>query len=302
MKKIGFFFRSKWEVFKYNRRKAARTKKNIPTIWRSHLKLVSEELKLLHEVDADKFDENLLAKTIDAYKKTNSKLNKVWFVSFLLIVYLVFTTFDIELPISVFGIKLFPTPGLNEILIVLISVLNAFNAGGIISSLTILTSAKTIMSLIHKDGFKYFRNLNSNIDDAPSYCIPTMMPHITWTKPVFIVSAYALTFLIIKLLFVAAAFFLWRYFVYMELIDHPTISSDISQIAVVFAIILDFISISYLLVFSIPLPHKNFQINHTLEIVRQLQPEKYNEMCREVYGEDWDDEAYMIRNGYLKQK
>lgn len=294
--------RCKLELFKYRRRRAARARKLLPIRWLSHWRLVSDELKLMYEIEPEKIDKNFLEKNLqahDALKKHNFKLV---ILQFSIIAFLILSVFDINLPLTAFGFKITPIAGLNEILIIFVSVITAATIGKTISLLTLEATIRTIIPIIHKHEFEYFYLLNSNIDDMPAYYWPRLSPHLTRTIFTNITSSFIVSFLVAKIIVILGASIAWRYFVYLEIWTNSTISAQFAITAVVISIILDLATLVVLLIYIAPMPHRDYSINTKIELATKLSSDAGAKARQEAYGDDWDDEKDMIEKGYIKKE
>ncbi len=301
LKNANSALRCKWELFKFKRRRAARARKRIPIRWLTHWRLVSDELKLMYEIEPKKFNEKFLEKNLQTYEAIKQSNFKLALLQFSIIIFLILSTFEIDLPLTAFGFKLTTTPGLNELLIVLVSVITASTIGKSISIITLLSTIRTLVPIIYKNEFTYFYMLNSNVDDMPAYFRPSLSPHIVWAKITSFASSFMVLFLVAKTLIVLGASIVWRYFVYIEIWTNPTISAQLAKSTVSISIILDVASLVVVMIYVIPMPHRDYLVNQTMELAEQMGLEAKNQALQDIYGEDLDDEADMIVKGYINK-
>lgn len=298
---IFFPIIKQWELLKYKHRKRKLYNTLNPIVWTSHINNIKEDLDTIHEEYPDAVNEELYDKLTICAAEVKSTINRQGFLTFSLIAFLLFSLFKIELPFLILGFRLVSTPWLNEILVVLISVLSFYTIGRTVKYMTIVRALKAILLRIKPKETQYFHKLLLGIEDIPVYYDPKMNPYLVQTITLGVARQFVILFQLIKVVGIIFFSLIWRYFVYLEIWFNPDIDVIYAKFVVILSICFDLISVVILIIYLVPLPRRDYSVNLKLEIAEQLGADELSKVQEEYFSEALADENYMIEKGYLSR-
>lgn len=297
---LVFAWRRFWALRAFHARQRRRRKARFPTVWRSHLQLVSEDVALLHDADPAQANETLLQRLIDGRTETQKTLLSRSAISTAITVFLLLTTFNIDLPVSVAGIQFKSTKYVYELLLVVNAAISCSGAARIMSIATMTVAIKGLIAAIIPPESRYFHHLALHGNEPPVLFPHPLSPHLIWTKPTSIAATLSLLLLIGLVLALLLAAIGTRVIFYQHILATPSGEPWVASAAVITAAALDLLTLTYLAVFVLPLPFTDYGLLTTFDIARQTNSDTLSRLNEQHFADEVEDEARMREAGYLR--
>lgn len=303
MTKRGIVFRSRRNFARlaWRWRRMQRSYRNFPVVWRTMSALVAEDVALLREVEGDSVvGEDLLNRLVAARDAVITTTRRWSVISAILTFYLLTSSYAIDLHLTVEGISLRETPGLREILILVIAiigvsllprVLNIHRLNGAISGLANLVFPTQLQQIVRSALFPA---------EPPSLYATTMQPHLIWSPPLIGFARLTGLFWLLFSLAAAAAIVWMRVTIYMHAWSNPTISPQLTHIIVSLASAIDLAIVVVQLSHIVPVPIRDWKRLHELDLAGQDSIAIYQRLSAALYEDDIADVQRMRASGYLE--
>jgi hypothetical protein len=303
---LAFWRDVRWQIERYfavaafNRREARRERKRYPTLWRSHLQLIARDLALLHESTPELLDVQLIEDLTKARAEIAASTAKISAVITAAIAYLVLTTLEINIPISFAGLDLSPSPGVSEVMVLLVAVLSSAVAGKAVASMTLVVASKTLIRRLYPHELYYFRVLQFHANEPPPFYRP-VLGSLVWRRSTFFAMLFSVGLVVVAGVAVLGASIAWRSIVYPELWQNPSADPFWCRAAVVTALLVDIGWVAYFLFYIIPLPHKDYAWLDAMLAAQNLPNGEAlaRHMSSEKYADGINDRFQMQQKGYL---
>lgn len=271
-----------------------------PTIWLSSAELIQKDLELYDEVEGHKLDKSFLDDLVKTRTDLQDKIAKRLVLSFGVFVFLLSNFLSVKIDFKVGGFDFKYGPAVADGLLLMTNVL-AVHTLMMQNSLHIMDSA--IRTIIQKsvppELHQFYHARIFNREHYPSY-VPYNLPHITY-KPVntFIgkYTAIAFIFMLIGSSLIYLFLNLWMIF---DLITNPKlgwISISIGSYILVTGII----ALCYMITTRFKLPYTDYTVNHELELLEQIDPDKRDVRRAEIYEKIIALRRDMVKRGYIKE-
>lgn len=285
-------------AFKFYERREMR--KTVPRVWLSSGELLTRDLELYHDDGRQKFDPKFLEDFSKARDDLLSLIKKQLLLHFLVFIFLVANYFKVGVNLSIGGVPLPYIPGVPEGLLLLSNLLACYtlilqgNSYLLDSAIKTVISIQTAPELRNLYLVRYFPHESFGAYQAFN------QPHIIpsrFHRGLGRVSAWLFLLLLLSacLAYMAANFYL--------LLNHLWLQPSFgvwSNILFVYIMVLGVSCFSYLLITRFRLPYLDFIVNNELELLDQVDKNRYSVRLQEIYGQLNARRADLKRRGYIR--
>lgn len=285
----------------YKRREAKRERARYPVVWSSHLQLVAADLALIHESTP----ELLSAQNVEDIAKTRNEIRasaaKFGAAITAAIAYLMLSTLDIKIPVSIAGVALTPAPGVAELATLAIAIMSAAVAGKTVAIATLSVASKTLIHRVYAPELRYFKLMQFHTDEPPSLYQPSL-GSLVWSKATLFANFGYVGLAIVALLGAIGLSVGWRWLIYPELWNNPTSDPFWCRAAMLATFVIDVGWVAFIALYIIPLPHKDYAWLNALTALDSMAEGSgmASHMRTEAYSEGWRDRDEMESKGYLR--
>ena len=281
------------------RRYNART----PLRWASQGQLIEADIRLHVEVEGSSIvDEDFVDRMSSARDKVASTASKISYAGYAVSAYFLLAILSVNLDISVFGVTLKRVAGLNELLLIGSAIAGALATWHRVRAMTLDAAIKAAIGLRHEGPLKYVYQAAFLPSEYMAVFTPNYSPHLIWSpwKQRFVTatSIIALIF-IFGALAVATGFRLYAaYWVWSA----PSTDNVFLRISVLLAPLVDLASVSYGLMYFLPLPHRDYFLDNKVVWLREFYPADADRLLGYLYDESVRDRMRLEEDGHLRPR
>ncbi len=301
-KGLTFFFRRHAARAGFNHRRRRHYNQIFPVRWLTASKLIAVDVERSFEIyGSAEINDKLLTRLIESRNLTLTLIRRWTGIGTILTLYLLLSSFSIELPLSVEGISLKNVPGLNECLlfittlislVVLPASLNNVRLSASISAIERLLAPISLGPIVHSANFP---------SEPPLIYNPTLQPNISWTIFIRFISLMSIIFWLLFFFVAIIGILVSRIQVYGYVINNNALPDYIVSFIVFFAVTVDCCLLILLLIHIAPLPHRDFSVNDEIDIARQVNQETYNRLLKKYFGQINVDAESLRAEGFLSE-
>lgn len=286
----------------YKFRQVQRRNRNYPIRWLSNSRLIAEDLLLINDEDGEEaINENFIKTLIDGREKAQKLIARYALITIGITFFLLMGAFAIELPVSVAGIQLHRGPGVNEMLLIVLSCISAISAPPLLNTIVLRNATKGSISAFYDDTVRQFHLQSALPEDAPVFYRPHYRPRLIWTFGTSIASYIALGFLVVVFLGIITFLVISRWLIYSYIYLQPSLPAPWTTVIVLGSLIIDIWAVVYMLLFVFPLPYRDYILLEKFQVLEHINPETAAAERSKAFESGFKDEEEMVRKGYIKE-
>jgi hypothetical protein len=299
--------RIRWHIAKpfalalFRHRSRRRNNTRYPICWRTGAGLIADELLLIRDEDGEQainstFIEQMKSGRAEAQKVVTQRSA----IAGILTAYLLLAAFSIQLDVSVGGFVLKTAPGLNEILLVYLTLLLALTVAPFLNIIVLNNVIKGAIAAVYPEPTRYFHKVSLFPDEPPVFFIPYYRPRLIWTRAMRFSSSATIGYLSVMVLGFLLFLLLSRFFIYRHILTYPSLPEPWSMVIALGCLVVEVWSFIYILLFLVPLPYRDYALLEKFEILDFVNPAEAAKAREEAFRREWEDRQDMIRRGYLQ--
>jgi hypothetical protein len=247
-----------------------------------------------------KFDHKFLEDIAKARDETLATIKKQQIITAIIFLFLLSSYFSVGLDINIAGISLKQSPGVPEALLLISNLLGCYTL--ILQGnchLLDSTIRSTISHVIPEElrtiyTVRYFPHEHIGGYRAVN------LPHILPTKITSRITSAALLLYLSILVFSALAFMAVNVFLLIHYLWLKPNFGIWSYLLLAYILLCGLSSFLYVAITRFRLPYSDFTANDELELLRQVNPERYHVRLQEMYGKLNQDRREMEKRGFIK--
>jgi hypothetical protein len=301
----GFLARIQWQVQRwfaiagYNSRERRRDALNFPTVWRSQIMLLRDDIRLIHGEFPELIEGNLLTGLVDVRDTAKKKSVRRIALTITLVIYLGLMELGVSLPVTIAGVNLQPIPGASELIILAVAYINASLLPVVLIQFNFLLAIREIIALKHSKEVVYFWEVIHSGGTIPGFYIPSMMPQLQWKWAVIVINALFMFVLVLVMVGLVVGSIAWRWYIYQAIVSEPLQAAFVSYSAVFVATLADVTVVLIMLMYIVPLPYRDYSALQELKIAEQTNKDTHAAIRARMFGESVRDRARLVEAGFM---
>jgi hypothetical protein len=287
-------------AFKFRERTAWKT--IVPRRWLSPGELLTRDL----EEYEPQGDYALDLKFIDDFAKARdelfAKIKKQMIFSFIAFVFASAKYLGIKLNFNVGGFSLADTPGALEALLLISNLLACYTLMLQGNVFLIETAIKHAINRSVPDELKRVYLVRYFPHEHFGVYQPFNLPHLIPNASTRTISKYTALLFLVLLVGITGAYAVSNIaLLFYYLWFHPQLGV-LSYALLAFILACGVYAFSYVILTRVRLPYLDYTVNHELELLQQVDPERYKIRLQEIYGSINADRRRMEELGYLRRR
>lgn len=300
--KLWFYLKRPLAIaaFKIRQRKAR--SRIVPRRWLSPGELLTRDLEYYEPQNNYLLDINFIEDFAKARDDLYVQIKKQMLLSFIVFGFACSKYFGLKLNINIGGFSLADAPGALEALLLISNLLACYTLMLQGNVFLIETAIRHAIGRSMPDELKRLYLVRYFPHEHFGIYQPFNLPHIIPNAPSRTIAKYTaflflLLLVVVSLAYIAANVGLLIYFLWL----HPQLGS-LSYALFALIILCGLCAFCYLILTRCRLPYLDYLTNHELELLEQINPEKYRARLNELYGPLNADRKRMEDLGYLKKQ
>jgi hypothetical protein len=286
-------------IFAFKLRQRREWRRIIPRRWLSPGELLIQDLENYEPQGTYTLDSKFIDDFAKARDDLLSQIKKQLTFSAVVFVYLGSSYLGIGLGFSGFGFSLKDTPGVSEGLLLASNLLACYTLMLQANVYLIESAIKHAISRTVPEELRTLYLVRYFPHEHFGVYRPFNLPHIIPNGPSrALVKVTSILFLLllaaVTIGFAACNFGLLLYFLWF----HPQLGIA-SYVLLIFILACGLCTFLYLLLTRCRLPYLDYTVNNELELLKQVDPRRYQERLTEIYGKLNEDKKSMIAKGFL---
>jgi len=300
-KRVWFWLSYPFEMLAFQWRKRRDWQRIVPPLWLSPGELMASDLEQYVSGEGKgKIDAAFIDGIVKTRDETLSLIKKQLIISFLIFLFLFGNFIDIGIDLNISGFSLKYGKGIPEGLMLLSNLLSAYTLM-LQSNVYLMDSAiKFFVRAVLPAELRPLNLIRYYPHEHFGAYTPFNLPHILPSPLTSKLNKYTA---VIFLLFLIPTFLVY-------LFCYALLVLDLWQVArlglwtklIAAYIALTFVyGLMFLLITRVRLRYLDYTVNHEIELLGQVAPDRVNARLQELYGRLNEDRANMIQRGLLKQ-